>query len=181
MNRRVLRLEQAIEEAVKLAPVWRQEVVQALQALRGVAKISAATLVSELGEISRFDNPRKLMAYSGAVPSDDSSGERVQRGAITKTGNVHLRRIVIEAAWSCRLRPGIGPALRQWQKGVSEEEREIAWRAQNRLHKKYQRLMAAGKDQRKIVTAVGRELRGFIWAIGRATETRCRQQSAVTA
>ena len=181
MNERVLRLEQAIAEAVKLAPVWMQEVVQALQALRGVAKISAATLVSELGEISRFDNPRKLMAYSGAVPGENSSGERVRRGAITKTGNAHLRRVVIEAAWSYRLRPGIGAALRQRQKGVSEEVKEIAWKAQNRLHKKYQRLMAAGKDQRKIITAVGRELLGFIWAIGRATETRCRQQSAMTA
>ena len=174
MNERVLRLEQAIEEAVKLSPSWMQEVVQALQALRGVAKITAATLVSELGEISRFDNPRKLMAYSGVVPGEDSSGERVRRGAITKTGNAHLRRVVIEAAWSYRLRPGIGPMLRQRQKGVSEEVKEIAWKAQHRLHKKYQRLMAAGKDQRKIVTAVGRELLGFIWAIGRATETRCR-------
>jgi transposase len=181
MNERVLRLEQAIEEAVKLAPAWMQEVVQALQALRGVAKITAATLVSELGEISRFDNPRKLMAYSGAVPGENSSGERVRRGAITKTGNAHLRRVVIEAAWSYRLRPGVGPGLRQRQKGVSEEVKEIAWKAQHRLHKKYQRLSAAGKDPRKIVTAVGRELLGFIWAIGRATETRCRQQSAMTA
>ncbi len=178
MNERVLRLEQAIEEAVRLAPMWMQEVVQALQALRGVAKISAATLVSELGEISRFDNARQLMAYSGAVPSEDSSGERVRRGAITKTGNAHLRRVVIEAAWSCQLRPGIGPMLRQRQKGVSEEVNEIAWKAQHRLHKKYQRLMAAGKDQRKIVTAVGRELLGFIWAIGRTTETRGKQQRA---
>jgi transposase len=158
-----------------------QEVVQALQSLRGVAKISAATLVSELGELSRFENPRKLMAYSGAVPGEDSSGERVRRGAITKTGNAHLRRVVIEAAWSYRLRPGVGPGLRQRQKGVSEEVKEIAWKAQLRLHKKYQRLMAAGKDQRKIVTAVGRELLGFIWAIGRAMESRCRPRSAMTA
>jgi transposase len=181
MNERVLRLEQAIAEAVKLSPSWMQEVVQALQALRGVAKISAATLVSELGEISRFDTPRQLMAYSGVVPGEDSSGERVRRGSITKTGNAHLRRVVIEAAWSYRLRPRIGPVLQQRQKGVSEEVKEIAWKAQLRLYKKYQRLTTAGKDQRKIVTAVGRELLGFIWAIGRATENRCQPRPAMMA
>jgi transposase len=132
MNDRVLRLEQAIEEAVKLAPGWMQELVQALQALRGVAKITAATLVSELGAISRFQNARQLMAYSGAVPSEDSSGQRVRRGAITKTGNAHLRRVVMEAAWSYCLCPGIGPGLRQRQKGASEEVKQIAWKAQHR-------------------------------------------------
>lgn len=181
MNERVLRLEQAIEEAVKLAPSWMQEVIQALQALRGVAKISAATLVSELGEISRFDTPRQLMAYSGMVPGEDSSGERVRRGAITKTGNAHLRRVVMEAAWSYRLRPGIGPTLRQRQRDVREEAREIAWKAQNRLHKKYRSLMAAGKDQRKIITAVGRELLGFVWAIGTRTEALSDQRRTATA
>jgi len=181
VNERVLRLEQAIEEAVKLAPAWMQEVVRALQALRGVAKITAATLVSELGAISRFQNARQLMAYSGAVPSEDSSGERVRRGAITKTGNAHLRRVVMEAAWAYRLFPGIGPALRQRQKGASEAVKEIAWKAQHRLHKRYQRLTAAGKDRRKIVTAIGRELLGFIWAIGIKTEALHRPQQAVTA
>jgi transposase len=181
MNERVLRLEQAIEEAVKLAPAWMQEVVQALQALRGVAKITAATLVSELGSISRFQKARQLMAYSGAVPSEDSSGQRVRRGAITKTGNAHLRRVVMEAAWAYRLLPGIGPALRQRQKGASEEVKEIAWKAQHRLHKKYRRLTAAGKDPRKIVTAIGRELLGFIWAIGIKTEALHRPQQTVTA
>jgi len=180
MNERVLRLEQAIEEAVKLAPAWMQEVIQALQALRGVAKISAVTIASEVGEISRFDRPRKLMAYSGTVSSEDSSGERHRRSGITKTGNAHLRRILIEAAWSYRLRPGIGPTLRQRQKGVSEEVKEIAWKAQLRLHKRYRALAAAGKDQRKVVTAVGRELLGFIWAIGTRTEALSRQQPAST-
>ena len=106
------------------------------------------------------------MGYSGAVPTEDSSGQRTRRGSITKTGNAHLRRIAIEAAWSYRLRPGIGPALRKRQEGVAEEIKEIAWKAQHRLHKRYCRLAAAGKDQRKIITAVGRELLGFIWAIG---------------
>jgi transposase len=124
------------------------------------------TIAAELGNISRFNTPRQLMGYSGVVPSEDSSGQRTRRGSITKSGNAHLRRIAIEAAWSYRLRPGVGPALRKRQEGVAEEIKEIAWKAQHRLHKRYCRLAAAGKDQRKIITAVGRELLGFIWAIG---------------
>ena len=166
MAERVKRLEQAIADAVQVASPQMQEVVRGLQALRGIAQISAVTLVAELGELSRFESARQLMGYSGAVPSEDSSGQRTRRGGITKTGNAHLRRIAIEAAWSYRLRPGVGPALRKRQEGVSEEIKEIAWKAQHRLHKRYTRLSAAGKDQRKIITAVGRELLGFIWAIG---------------
>ena len=170
MAERVKRLEQAIAEAVQVASPQMQEVVRGLQALRGIAQISAVTLVAELGELSRFASARQLMGYSGAVPSEDSSGQRTRRGGITKTGNAHLRRIAIEAAWSYRLRPGVGPALRKRQEGVSEEIKEIAWKAQHRLHKRYTRLSAAGKDQRKIITAVGRELLGFIWAIGLKAE-----------
>ncbi len=136
------------------------------------------TIASELGEMSRFASPRQLMGYSGAVPRENSSGQRTQRGSITKTGNAHLRRIAIEAAWSYRLRPGVGPALRKRQEGVPEEIKEIAWKAQHRLHKRYMRLAAAGKDQRKIVTAVGRELLGFIWAIGTRAEVTCKQKTA---
>jgi transposase len=155
-----------------------QEVVRGLQALRGIAQISAVTLVAELGELSRFESARQLMGYSGAVPSEDSSGQRTRRGGITKTGNAHLRRIAIEAAWSYRLRPGVGPALRKRQEGVSEEIKEIAWKAQHRLHKRYTRLAAAGKDQRKIITAVGRELLGFIWATGIKAEASSKLQIA---
>jgi transposase len=178
MGERVKRLEQAIAEAVKLASPALQEVVKDLQALRGIAQISAVTIASELGEISRFASPRQLMGYSGAVPRENSSGQRIQRGSITKTGNAHLRRIAIEAAWSYRLRPGVGPALRKRQEGVPEEIKEIAWKAQHRLHKRYMRLAAAGKDQRKIITAVGRELLGFIWAIGTKAEAATRQRMA---
>ena len=178
MNERVRRLEQAITEAVKLAAPAVQEVVKGLQALRGIAEISAVTIVAELGNITRFDTARQLMGYSGAVPSEDSSGQRTRRGSITKTGNAHLRRIVVEAAWSYRLRPGIGPALRKRQEGVSEPLKEIAWKAQVRLTKRYARLAAAGKDQRKIVTAVGRELLGFIWAIGIKAEAASKLQMA---
>jgi transposase len=166
MAARVKRLEQAITEAVKLASPAVQDMVKGLQALRGIAEISAVTIVAELGQISRFDTARQLMGYSGAVPSEDSSGKRKRRGSITKTGNAHLRRIAVEAAWSYRHRPAIGPRLRKRQEGVAEPIKEIAWKAQVRLSKRYARLAAAGKDQRKIITAVGRELLGFIWAIG---------------
>jgi transposase len=178
MAERVKRLEQAIREAVKLASPELQEVIKGLQSLRGVAQISAVTIAAELGNISRFKSARQLMGYSGAVPSEDSSGQRTRRGSITKTGNAHLRRIAIEAAWSYRLRPGVGPALRKRQEGVAEEVKEIAWKAQHRLHKRYMRLAAAGKDQRKIITAVGRELLGFIWAIGIKTEAAVKQRMA---
>ena len=178
VGERVKRLEQAITEAVKLATPAVQEVVKGLQALRGIAEISAVTIMAELGSIARFDTPRQLMGYSGAVPSENSSGNRTQRGGITKTGNAHLRRIVVEAAWSYRLRPAIGPRLRKRQEGVPEPIKEIAWKAQVRLTKRYARLAAAGKDQRKIVTAVGRELLGFIWAIGVKAETAVMQQMA---
>ena len=171
MAERVIRLEQAIGEAVKLASPAIQEVVKDLQALRGIAQISAVTIAAELGNISRFESARQLMGYSGAVPSEESSGKRTRRGGITKTGNAHLRRIVVEAAWSYRLRPCLGPELRKRQQGVPEEIKEIAWKAQHRLHKRYIKMSSAGKEQRKTVIAVGRELLGFIWAIGVKAET----------
>jgi transposase len=178
MGERVLRLEKAITEAVKVASLEIQAVVKDLQALRGIAQISAVTIAAELGNISRFEGARQLMGYSGTVPSENSSGKRTQRGSITKTGNAHLRRIAVEAAWSYRLQPGVGPALRKRQKGVSEEIKEIAWKAQHRLHKRYSRLTASGKDHRKIVTALGRELLGFVWAIGIRAEAAVKQQIA---
>jgi transposase len=178
MGQRIGRLEQAITEAIKLASPQMQAVVRDLQALRGIAEISAVTIASELGQISRFQSARQLMGYSGTVPGEDSSGKRMRRGPITKTGNAHLRRIAVEAAWSYRLRPGVGPALRLRQQGVGQEIKEIAWKAQIRLSKRYARLAAAGKDKRKIVTAVGRELLGFIWAIGIKAEAAGKQQMA---
>ncbi len=180
-NDRVRRLEVAIGEAVKQAPSQMQEVIQALQALRGIAQISAVTIVSELGQISRFAGARQLMGYSGAVASEDSSGKRIQRGPITKTGNAHLRRVMIEAAWAYRHRPAIGAALHRRQQGVSEEIKEIAWKAQHRLHKRYHSLAAAGKNQQKVVTALGRELLGFIWAIGVKVEQNGSQRTQLAA
>jgi transposase len=178
MRERVARLEQAIAEAVKLASPALQEVINDLQALRGIADISAVTIAAELGQVSRFESARQLMGYCGAVPSEHSSGKRTRRGSITKTGNAHLRRIVVEAAWSYYRPPCIWYGLRKRQESISEEAKEIAWKAQHRLHKHYMRLAAAGKDKRKITTAVARELLGFIWAIGTRAETVAKQRMA---
>jgi transposase len=163
---RITRLDRAIEEAVKLTPPKMRAVIEALQVLRGVAQVTAVTIVAEVGEISRFTRARQLMGYGGIVASEHSSGESSWRGGITKTGNAHLRRVVVEAAWAYRHRPHIGESLRKRQARVSEEIREIAWKAQHRLHTRYRRLMARGKEKEKVVTAIGRELLGFIWAIG---------------
>jgi transposase len=171
---RILRLEKAIDEAIQTVPEKMRAVIQGLQSLRGIAKISAVSIVAELGEISRFAKPSQLMGYSGAVSSEDSSGERTQRGAITKAGNAHLRRIVVEAAWSYRHRPSIGAGLAARQKELREdcreEVKEMAWKAQHRLHNRYSKLLAKGKTKQKVVTAVGRELLGFVWAIGTHVE-----------
>ena len=176
MSARVKRLEEAILEVVKLAPQSMQEVIRGLQALRGVAHISAVTIAAELGNISsRFQSARKLMGYSGVFPSEDSSGNRIRRGGITKTGNAHLRRIVVESAWCYRHWPRVGARLRKRQQGIPAEITEIAWKAQNRLHKRYMRLSMAGKDPRKVMTAVARELLGFIWAIAIKAEQAFQQ------
>jgi len=163
---RIQRLEKSIDTAIETVPPKMRAVIAGLQSLRGIARISAVSIVAELGEISRFAQPRQLMGYSGAVSREYSSGERIQRGSISKAGNAHLRRIVVEASWSYRHRPSVGAALAARQKGNSEEVKEIAWKAQHRLHSRYSKLCAKGKTKQKVVTAVGRELLGFIWAIG---------------
>jgi transposase len=169
---RIVKLEKALDEAVRQAPAEIRVVIEALQALRGVAQTTAASIVSELGSISRFPSPRQLMGYSGLVASEHSSGNRVQRGGITKTGNSHLRRVVVEAAWAYQHRPNVIGFLLRRQKslGISEEAKEIAWKAQQRLHKRYKAMAVRGKNKNQIVTAIGRELLGFIWAIAVKTE-----------
>ena len=169
---RIARLERAIDDAVKTAPARHRAVIDALQALRGIALISAVTIVAEVGELSRFATPRQLMGYSGTVAREDSTGERIRRGGITKTGNAHLRRIIGEAAWAYRHRPAVGPGLRKRQAPLDAAVTAIAWKAQHRLHTRYRALTARGKTPQLAITAVSRELLGFIWAIGAAVETR---------
>ena len=175
MAARIERLDGAIEEAVKSAPPQMREVMEALQALRGIARVTAVTIVAELGELSRFGKARQLMAYSGIVSREHSSGESTKRGGITKTGNAHLRRVVVEAAWAYRHPPAITQGLRQRQEKVGEEIKEISWKAQHRLHSRYRKLTARGKHSGKVITAMGRELLGFIWAIGVKVEARQRK------
>jgi transposase len=172
MADRIERLEKAIDEAIEKAPAEMRAVIEALQALRGVAKITAVSIVAEVGSLSRFEKPRQLMGYSGLVSSEFSSGNRIQHGGITKTGNAHLRRVVMEAAWAYQHRPRVGDALLRRQQGLDPEIKEIAWKAQCRLHMRYKKLAARGKNKNQIVTAVGRELLGFIWAIAVRTEAR---------
>jgi transposase len=180
-NARIQRLERALDEVVASAPPRMQTVIEALQALRGVAQVVAVTIAAEVGEISRFTAPRQLMGYSGMVPSEQSSGGKTRRGAITKTGNAHLRRVVTEAAWAYRHRPSVGGVLRKRQEKLSEEVKEIAWKAQHRLHLRYRKLCARGKNKPQVVTAIGRELLGFIWAIGVAAESKMHESTRLAA
>lgn len=179
MAERIARLEKAITSAMEKAPAEMHAVVAALQALRGVALITAVTVVAELGKLSRFPTPRKLMGYSGLVSSEFTTGNRVRRGSITKTGNAHLRRVVVESAWAYQYRPWVGGFLLKRQKGLDQDIKDIAWKAQWRLHKRYRQLAAAGKKKPQVVTAVGRELLGFMWAIAVATEAKFKTERKV--
>lgn len=174
--RRVRSLEAALDEAIADAPVEMRSVVDALQAMRGISKLTATTIVAEVGQLSRFEHPRELMGYAGIVPSEASSGNKTSRGAITKTGNAHLRRIIIEAAWHYRHRPRVVGPLRRRQVGLDEESIGIAWAAQERLHRRYRQLLARGKCKQKVVAAVGRELLGFIWDLATRVERTTMQQ-----
>ncbi len=165
-SQRVARMERSLDSAVQSVPEKMGAVIAALQSLRGVAQVSAVTLVAELGEIARFSHPRQLMSYCGVVSKEHSSGTRIRRGAITKAGNAHVRRIVVEAAWAYRHRPAIGKTLAGRQREQPAGITQIAWRAQQRLHDRYRKLSARGKSAQLTVTAVARELLGFIWAIG---------------
>src|SRR5436190_2840372 len=141
---RIGRLEAAIDAAVQTAPARMRAVIEALQALRGIALVTAVTIAAEVGELSRFAKPRQLMGYSGAVAREHSSGERTRRGGITKAGNAHLRRVIVEAAWAYRHRPAVGADLRKRQVSASAEVKEIAWKAQHRLHARYRTLLGRG-------------------------------------
>jgi transposase len=163
IQQRVLRLEEEIR--IQATDGIHAPTIQALQALRGVALITATSIVAEIGSFKRFSTPRQLMAYVGLVPSEFSSGESRRQGKITKTGNRHVRRLLVESAWSYRYQPSIKGELQKRQNGQSPTVLAISWKAQNRLHKKYFRLLSRGKESGKAITAVARELAGFIWAV----------------
>jgi transposase len=164
-DERILRLEHAIDEAVKVASPTVKAVIEGLQSLRGIAKLTATTIAVEVGSFSRFALAKRLMAFCGVTPSEHSSGKSRRVGGITKTGNAHVRRVLGEAAWCCRHRPSLSIALKKRQRSVSKAVNEIAWKAQHRLHKRYVAMAARGKPTQKVIGAVARELLGFIWAI----------------
>ena len=162
---RVGRLEQAIREAV---PEWSlAEVVTALQAMRGIDLIAAVGVLAEIGDLSRFQNPRELMGYLGLVPSESSTGDRVKRGGITKAGNGRARRILVEAAWAYRHPARVGREKQAKVAAAPRRVREIAWKAQTRLCGRFRSLLRKGKLPTVAATAIARELSAFIWAINR--------------
>ena len=164
-HEQVQRLSVALAQAVA---GWRFEaVVRALMTLRGVDVIAAARLVAEIGDIGRFQSARDLMGYLGLVPSEHSTGERVRKGAITKTGNAHARHAMTEAAWHYRHPARIGPHLLARQQQQPRSVRQISWKAQLRLSARFKALLARGLHKNKVCIAVARELAGFVWAIAR--------------
>lgn len=169
---RIERLEGAIDRAIQDAPAHLKAIVDALQSLRGVAKLTAITLATEFGTFRRFERAGEVMSYTGLVPSERSSGAKSRRGAITKTGNTHLRRVLVESAWHYRHRPHLCLRQRRLQKTLPPKVAAIAWRAQERLHRRYWLLSNASKPAGKIVTAIARELVGFVWAIATEVESQ---------
>jgi transposase len=162
-ERRRDRLGQQIRE---LVPDWSMApVVTALQAMRGVAFLSAVVLVAEVGDFRRFTTPRQLMAWLGLVPSEHSSGAKVERGGITKAGNGRARRVLVEGAWSYRFPARVTSPIQARLDDVPEAVRAIAWKAQVRLCARFRRLVAAGKNVNVVTTAVAREMAAFAWAI----------------
>lgn len=163
-----LRVSQLTERLREVTANWkRAPLVQALQALRGVEFVTAVTLVAEVGDFRRFASAGDFMGYVGLVPSEQTSGQTRRRGPITKTGNAHVRRLLVESAWHYRRAPRLSKALRERSVGVAPGVCAIAWKAQARLHNRLRRLIGRGKPPTEAVTAVARELAGFVWAIGR--------------
>ncbi|MGR9048261.1 IS110 family transposase [Halobacillus faecis] len=163
IEQRIKRFEEEIH--IQAAEGIHAPTIQALQSLRGIAQITAVSLVAEIGSFKRFSTAKHFMGYVGLIPSESSSGESRKQGSITKTGNRHVRRLLIESSWSYRHQPAVKGDLKKRQKGQPANILSISWKAQHRLHNKYFRLLSRGKEQGKTITAVARELAGFIWAV----------------
>ncbi|NIN62144.1 MAG: IS110 family transposase [Gammaproteobacteria bacterium] len=162
------RVERLTDQIQQMVTGWRlAPIVSALQAARGVSLVVAVTLLAELGDLSRFDKPAQLMAHLGLVPSEHSSGESTKRGGITKTGNSHARRVLVEAAWAYRMPARISRLLLKRQQNLPKQVCRIAWKAQLRLCARFRRLVARGKPTQKVTTAIARELSAFLWAMAK--------------
>lgn len=167
------RVEQLTKDIAELVEQWSMKpLVKALMGLRGVQMISAVVLAAEIGDFKRFATARAFMAYLGLIPSEHSSGESRRRGGITKSGNRHARRILVESAWSYRFRPTMSREIRQRNDGLSPGVKATAWKAQLRLNARYKKLLGRGKAKQQVVTALARELAGFVWCIARQPETQ---------
>jgi len=176
---RVARVERLIDEAVDQAPERLRAVIDALQSLRGVARETATTLAVELGTFERFEGARQVMSYTGLVSSEHTTGGKKRQGAITKAGNSHLRRALVEAAWHYRHRPRTNQRRQKLLPTLPPEIARMAETAQTRLHRRYWALTNKSKPSTKVVTAVARELAGFVWAIGLEAERQHRGNAAV--
>jgi transposase len=162
---RLQRLDQELQEHVQ---AWRlHPVVEALQALRGVQCTVAVTLVADIGDLTRFDPPRELMQFLGLIPSEYSSGERRQQGSITKAGNTHARRALVEGAWAYRSPAKVSRHLQLRLEKQPKMIQDISWKAQGRRCKRYRQLVARGKHANVVTVAMARELVGFMWAIAK--------------
>jgi transposase len=162
---RLQRLEQELHDHVK---AWRlHPVVEALQALRGVQCTVAVTMVAEVGDLTRFDHPRELMKFLGLVPSEYTSGQQRRQGSITKAGNSHARRALVEGAWAYRYPAKVSRPLQLRLEKQSKIIQDISWQAQLRLCKRYRRLISRGKHANVVTVAIARELAAFMWAIAR--------------
>jgi transposase len=159
---RLRSVEQDLRALLTLEPLRPR--VERLRCFRGMDDLTALTIAAELGDARRFASAPRAMAFVGLVPSEHSSGTKRARGAITKTGNAHLRRVLVEAAWHYRHKPFLGAALRRRQQGALDGIVAQAWTAQQRLYRRYHRLAGRGKPHHQVITAVARELTGFVWA-----------------
>lgn len=168
ISERMARLERLDNELTHHVHQWRYyPVVKAIQAMRGVRLLVAAGVIAELGDLSRFDHPRKLMSYLGLVPSEHSSGGKRHIGAITKCGNGRARRLLIEGAHTYRYAANISTDMQKRQEGLPKQIIDIAWKAQLRLCKRYKKLISKGKHYNLVVTAIAREMIAYIWAIAK--------------
>jgi len=166
VDEQVDRLHRIEQELLDLASSWRlYPVVEALQAMRGVRWVVAITVVAELGDLTRFDNPRQLAAFVGLTPSEHSSGAKRRLGAITKAGNSRARRVLIEGAWSYRFPAKVSAEIQTRIEGLPKTIQGIGWKAQVRLCKRFRRLTSRGKHGNVVVTAIAREMLAFMWAI----------------
>jgi transposase len=168
LNEALQRVDRLTDQIRTIVSQWRMApVTDALQAARGVSVITAVTIIAELGDLSRFDHPSQLMAYLGLVPAEHSTGEHIRRLSISKTGNAHVRRVLVEAAWAYRLPARRSRLIRNRQKGLAASVCRISWKAQLRLCARYRQMTARGKAKQVATTAIARELAAFLWAIAK--------------